>query len=92
MLSQWVGNTPLPTAWLSLDPSDNEPVRFLAYFIAAIQEIDTEIGVEALEILHSSQTAPYELILTNLLNEVEESLPPSNLILDDYHVITATAR
>ncbi|HEX7597945.1 MAG TPA: hypothetical protein VF518_07000, partial [Polyangia bacterium] len=31
-----------PLAWLSLDAADNDPVRFLIYFIAALQKLDPD--------------------------------------------------
>jgi len=81
--------------WLSLDESDNEPTRFLSYFIAALQTIDANIASGALGALQSPQPPPTEAILTTLINEIA-ALPdnPSTgsrqsfiLVLDDYHII-----
>ncbi len=34
----------LPASWLSLDEADNDPTRFMAYFIATIQTIQPGFG------------------------------------------------
>ena len=41
----------LPCAWLSLDEGDNDLVRFLHYFIAALQKIQPEVGQATLALL-----------------------------------------
>ncbi|NIW44503.1 MAG: LuxR family transcriptional regulator, partial [Gammaproteobacteria bacterium] len=51
LLSQWVEQTDLAVAWISLDDSDNEPEQFLSYFIKALQTIKNDIGEVALELL-----------------------------------------
>jgi LuxR family maltose regulon positive regulatory protein len=89
LLSEWVSGCERPVAWLSLDEGDNDLARFLAYFIAALQTIEDNIGEGALSVLQSPQPPPTELILTALINEV--AAPPKDfiLVLDDYHLITA---
>jgi len=87
LVSEWVAGCERPAAWLSLDGGDNDPARFLAYLIAALQTIAPSIGEGVLGVLQSPQPPPTESILTALLNEI--TTIPNNfvLVLDDYHVI-----
>jgi LuxR family maltose regulon positive regulatory protein len=80
----------LRIAWLSLDESDNELVRFLIYLTTALKHIPlvkSAIGDETLEILQSPQPPSVETVMTSLLNEVAKISPKIVLILDDYHLI-----
>jgi LuxR family maltose regulon positive regulatory protein len=81
-------------SWLSLDEGDNDPGRFLTYFIAALGRVEgiaASIGKEALGMLQSPQPQPTESVLTSLINEVA-ALPDSIIvILDDYHHIDSPA-
>ncbi len=43
LVSAWVAGCERPTAWLSLDAGDNDPARFLAYLVAALQTIAATI-------------------------------------------------
>ena len=95
LVSEWVTGCLQPAAWLSLDEGDNDPTRFLAYLVAALQTlalskvetIAANIGEGVLGVLQSPQPPPTESILTALLNEI--TTIPNNfvLVLDDYHVI-----
>ena len=76
-------------AWLSLDEGDNDPTRFLAYLVAALQTIAPNIGEGVLGVLQSPQPPPTEAILTALLNEITTIPDNFVLVLDDYHVIDA---
>ncbi len=80
-----------PVAWLSLDEGDNDPTRFLAYLVAALQTTIADIGAGVLTALHASQPQPppTEAILTALLNEITAIPDNFTLVLDDYHVIDA---
>ena len=57
LVSDWLRHIDLSTAWLSLDEGDNDLTRFLNYFIAALQYIDTEIGQSLQGTLQSPPTA-----------------------------------
>ena len=49
LLAQWLAESGMPVAWLSLEPGDNEPVLFLSYLIAALQTLDPQLGSEAFD-------------------------------------------
>ncbi len=77
-------------AWLSIDEGDNDPLRFLTYFISAINRMETmdaTLGTEALGMLQSPQPLPTETTLTSLINEVAAFPEKIVLVLDDYHLI-----
>src|SRR4029453_426755 len=47
LVSEWVAapkGAERPAAWLSLDDGDNDPTRFLAYLITALQTIRANLG------------------------------------------------
>ena len=70
LLAQWLAESDMPVAWLSLEPGDNEPVRFLSYLIAALQTLDPHLGAEALTLLQMPQPTAAETVLTLLTNDV----------------------
>ncbi|MBN1180304.1 MAG: tetratricopeptide repeat protein [Anaerolineae bacterium] len=86
LLSEWVhAGTPRPIVWVSLDETDNDPVRFLAYLDAALEEI----GVRSEAPLPSLAPISPETAVTALINHLTVDPHPFTLILDDYHLITA---
>jgi LuxR family maltose regulon positive regulatory protein len=91
LTSEWVAGRQRPAAWLSLDERDNDPTRFLTYFVAALRTIAANVGDGVLGALGSPQPPPTESILTALLNEITTIEDDFVLVLDDYHVIDARA-
>jgi LuxR family maltose regulon positive regulatory protein len=100
LLSEWArgldaASPPRAVAWLSLDESDNDLTRFLAYLIAALRTVRPDVGVAALSLLQSPQSPSVEAILSMLINEIVTITQsghegcPCVLVLDDYHRITA---
>jgi LuxR family maltose regulon positive regulatory protein len=87
LVSEWIAGCKRPAAWLSLDEGDNDPTRFLAYLVAALQTIAANIGAGSLAVLQSPQPPSTESILTSLLNEIAAISDSFILVLDDYHVI-----
>jgi LuxR family maltose regulon positive regulatory protein len=78
-------------AWLSLDESDNDPVRFFGYLIAALHGADPHVGLTAQTLLEASQPPAGEAICTSLINDLAASSPLVALVLDDYHLIRSQA-
>ncbi|NOZ51350.1 MAG: hypothetical protein GXP37_15100 [Chloroflexi bacterium] len=89
LLSEWVQGGGRPVAWLSLDNGDNDPVQFLNYLIAALQQVDEGIGRTVRDILQSPQLPPAGNLVTLLINDITASAIALTLVLDDYHLITA---
>jgi LuxR family maltose regulon positive regulatory protein len=84
--------------WLSLDESDNDPVQFLSYLLAALRRIIPGVGETALNLLRSPQPPSMEAVLTPVVNEIATMSDMSALtycccmlVIDDYHVIQTQA-
>jgi LuxR family maltose regulon positive regulatory protein len=80
---------PVAAGWLSLDESDNDPIRFLTYLIAALQTAEPAIGHGVLATLRTPHPPPVESVLTGLINEIAALPNRIVLVLDDYHLIDA---
>jgi LuxR family maltose regulon positive regulatory protein len=91
LLAEWIAQTSLPVAWLSLDNGDNDPYRFLDYLIAASESIQEGIGIEARQITQAPQLASPYIILASLMNDLGKIARPYVLVLDDYQFITEHA-
>jgi LuxR family maltose regulon positive regulatory protein len=92
LLAEWLAATPASeqaAAWVSLDQSDNDPALFWAYFITALQTMQSGVSERSLSLLNSPHPLPIELVLTTLINEISAIEDDFALILDDYHVIGA---
>ncbi len=89
LVSEWITGYGRQAAWLSLDEGENDPTRFLAYLVAALQTLAVNIGEGLSGVLQSSQPPPTETILTTLLNQIASIPDHFVLVLDDYHVIDA---
>jgi LuxR family maltose regulon positive regulatory protein len=87
VVSEWIRGCGHPAAWLSLDKNDNDPPRFLIYLIAALQRIDSGIGVDVQAGLQESLSPQSEILLTRLIGEIERLPEKSIIVLDDYHLI-----
>jgi LuxR family transcriptional regulator, maltose regulon positive regulatory protein len=98
LLSAWLrqltttGEHSLPTvSWLALDESDNDPVRFWSYVIAALQTNTPDLGVNALAALQSSPTPNVMTVITLLINDLATHTTGWVLVLDDYQALEQSA-
>jgi LuxR family maltose regulon positive regulatory protein len=92
LVTEWLGGVSVNTAWLSLDEADNDPTRFLAYLITALENANKQINLESVRVvLQSAQPLFPEVVLTHIINAIV-ALPDSViLVLDDYHIIHTPA-
>ncbi len=89
LVCEWLRQSDLCAAWISLDETDNDPNRFLTYLTAALQQVDPNIGQIRSGIFQTSPSASPEALLTALINEIAATSSSFVLVLDDYHLIEA---
>ena len=89
LLTEWLAAADgRSTAWLSLDPRDNDPVIFWTYLLSALQTTAPGVGADALALLGEPH-ASIDDVLATLVNDLDAVPHDAVLVLDDYHVITA---
>lgn len=74
-------------AWLSLDGSDNDTVRFLSYLVGSLREVEDGIGEGVLAALEAPQPPPVGVVMEVLVNDLAGAGHGLAIIFDDYHLI-----
>ena len=87
LISEWVTASNRPTAWLSLDSGDSDPISFLIYVVAALDTIFPQIGESMAGLMQLPQPPPIETVLANLINTLASIKEAFILVLDDYHIL-----
>lgn len=87
LISEWIRHTNLPAGWVSLEYSENDPMRFWEYVFAALESANPVLSRNSYGLLESVQLSSVESIVVPFIQEISKL--PSNLILvlDDFHVI-----
>ncbi|MFN2234027.1 MAG: LuxR family transcriptional regulator, partial [Anaerolineales bacterium] len=92
LLSEFVRQSGVPAAWLSLDKGDNDPSRFWSYFVAALQTIPGLDHAWNANIFQNIQQKSFvsenEPLLTALITKITAMSERVILILDDLQTIT----
>lgn len=88
LAAAWAQTSPMPVAWLSLQPADRQRERLLSYLIQSLQTIAPHIGQTTLALLKGGSPDGALFALVNDLAEVEGELA---LVLDDYHSVDSPA-
>ena len=86
LVTQWLIQAGIPTAWVSLDAHDDYPLKFFALVVAAIQTIDRDSPPAP---GNSSMIPPpqTQMVVRSLVTEISATTRAFALVLDDYHVI-----
>lgn len=91
LVGDWLSNPPGGHAWLSLDPSDNDPLRFWSYLLAALRSVAPEVGATAASRLSMAGTDVVRDVLPHVVNDIVRLDSDIVVVLDDYHSITDRA-
>lgn len=88
LISQWIAQTNLKTAWFSIDKNDNDSIRFWQYVMLALQS--TGISLTNLEktIHQTGHSVENRILLTKLINDITDAEHHIVLVFDDYHFVT----
>jgi LuxR family maltose regulon positive regulatory protein len=87
LVASWLESCHRPSAWLSLDESDNDLFLFVSYLIAAIRTLYPQACRDAWALVQSPQPPPSAYVATSLINEISEIPEAFVLALDDFHQI-----
>jgi LuxR family maltose regulon positive regulatory protein len=87
LLADWAASVRWPVAWLSLDPEDNDPVRFWRYVVVALEPACEGLGRDVLPLLSPRSVMSSRGVVTALINELAAIPDKLALVLDDYHVV-----
>ncbi len=89
LVSRWLQEAGLAATWLSLGEDDNDPIRFLQYFITALLKVVPTVKPDLLGVLQGNQPGAYKFLVNILINEIAGQAAPFILVLDDFHTIHA---
>jgi LuxR family maltose regulon positive regulatory protein len=87
LLTAWLETIDRPTAWLSLDDSDNEPAAFVHALAAALQNIFPDTCQASASLLKAPQFPSPAHVATLLLNDLADIPDDVVLVLDDYQSV-----
>jgi LuxR family maltose regulon positive regulatory protein len=90
LLGEWlasISKEDWPTAWLSLDDDDNNPLRFWGYVAEALTSVNPEWKIEVPKMGETSSDEINHQLFTSWINQIDNNPTHFSLILDDYHTI-----
>ena len=90
LVSEWLDTCDSPSAWLSLDKSDNELGMFLSYLLAAVEIIFPHAVSKTMTLVNGLTLPPLTTLAGTLVNELDRIEQSFILVLDDYHLIKKT--
>jgi LuxR family maltose regulon positive regulatory protein len=93
LLSQWRSTEQgrREFAWVTLDSSDSDPIRFWAYSLEALRMLGGELGSQSLALLRAPGVDLVGEMVPLLIGELEVFGRPLVLALDDYHQLEGDA-
>ena len=71
LVSQWLRSNPHSFSWLVLDQAQSSPGLLWKYVITALQNIQPDIGHEALSLLAEPNNPTLEPVVISLLNDLD---------------------
>src|SRR5215213_4558143 len=89
LATQVVARLALPTAWVRLEATDDDPQSFFELILAALQLIDRDLAADTALLLSEGGEPRAETIVQQLIDDLSTTTRSFVLVLDDYHLIEA---
>ena len=86
LLRSWCAERPEPVIWMTLDGSDDDPVRLWTHLATAVERLGQGLGGRALMRL-SVRGAAVETAVDELMNGLVAYGRPVAIVLDDLHTV-----
>jgi LuxR family maltose regulon positive regulatory protein len=86
MAVQWLADKP-HVGWYSLDESDNDPFRFINYFLQSINKATDNCCPNSQTLAERRQFSSLRSLLSELFSELAQYHHKFYIVLDDYHLV-----
>lgn len=87
LVSSWLRETGISSAWISLEESDNDPVSFLQYLLTALRTVVPSVRLDLLDLVEGIQPVSLQALMSILINEIAKQDSQLVLVLDDFHLV-----
>jgi ATP/maltotriose-dependent transcriptional regulator MalT/DNA-binding SARP family transcriptional activator len=95
LLVDFAHQSDLPVCWFALDSLDQDPLRFIAHFIAAITQRFPAFGKQSAAALDSTSQTSLDMtqMVSIIVNDAYEHIREHFLlVLDDYHMVNESKK
>jgi len=87
LASQWLETCDYPSAWFSIDESDNDLGVFVSYLLTTISSTFPDLTLKTLNLMAVPNLPPVSALAQALINDLDQIEEPYILVLDDIHRI-----
>src|SRR5262249_31623614 len=71
LISEWLQQAQLPSAWLTLDEGDDDLFPFLSYLVAAVQRVAPDFGQATLPLLAARSLPDLPILVSAFVHDLE---------------------
>ncbi|MCO5228522.1 MAG: LuxR C-terminal-related transcriptional regulator [Thermomicrobiales bacterium] len=87
-ISNWASSRREPTAWLSIDDTDNSLSQFVSSVVSAIQTVAPEVGIHTSTLLRFGENVTPPQFASTLASELLQLDRTITVVLDDLQIVT----
>jgi LuxR family maltose regulon positive regulatory protein len=87
LLAQWQAADPRRFAFVSLEPSENDPVELWNCVVSSVRQVVPSFGASVEPMLHSAGGTAVGELVRRVAAELDQLSEPVIIVLDDYHLI-----